>query len=62
MDLIHAPAHEATGDAAIPMSRAALAVLWVFGIAAFALVLAAAFLAYLDPAMLIEFASLRLCG
>jgi glycerol uptake facilitator-like aquaporin len=61
MNLMHT-AHGEPVVEAVSMSPLAVAALWVFGIALFALVLTAVFLAYLNPALLIEFAGLRLCG
>jgi hypothetical protein len=52
----------ATGDGPrAPLGKAELG-LWVCGVALFALILVVGYLAYLSPAMLIEFASLRMCG
>ncbi len=61
MDLSHTTPAEG-GDPLAPLSAKIRIALWAVGVAVFALVLTAGFLAYLDPATLIEFASLRLCG
>ena len=53
------PAAEISGSA-VP-ARGEL-VLWFGAAALFVLTLVLGFLAYLNPAMMIEFASLRLCG
>jgi hypothetical protein len=53
------PVFGAPGD--VPPGRGEL-LLWFCGAVLFVLVLVVGFLAYLNPAMLIEFASLRLCG
>jgi hypothetical protein len=66
MELIRTPSFDPkTRDSGAAVARptaALVAVMWVLGAAVFALVLTVGFLGYTNPAMLIEFASLRLCG
>jgi hypothetical protein len=66
MELRHTPAFEPepgdTGGRDSGTSGAVAIALWVAGLLGLALLLTIGFLGYLNPAMLIEFASLRLCG
>ena len=54
-------ANGAGAPASVP-SGAVVAALWVCGALLLAAVLTVGFFGYTNPAMLIEFASLRLCG